>query len=147
MSIGTVTAWGIAMAGGGGNPLPWPGAWSPVTLTNSSGGAITYGQICYLIGSDAVGLAQSDGTLAEARVAVMSINTASIANAGTGRFVFGGRIIALSGGVAGDDAWLGVTAGALATTPDTASGHYLARAGYWLSTTEFQFIPAIPNLM
>jgi len=139
------------MAGGAaassGSGVPWPGAWSPVTLTNSSGGTITYGQLCYIVGVDAVSLAQSDGSQAEATVACIAIPVAPIANGDTGRFVFGGKVITLAGGTTGADGWLNATPGAIGASPDVTAGHYLARAGFWLSTTEFQFVPSIPTLM
>lgn len=125
---------------------PWtPGGWSPVSLQNVNGGAITYGQQCYVFGNGTVKLAQSNGTEAEATCTCICIDT-TIANNATGRFVFGGRVPGLSGGVANALAYLSTTPGARQAAPNLTAGQYNVLLGIWLNTTTLQFNPQLPIL-
>lgn len=134
----------IPALGVGTSPLT-PGGWSPVTLTNGDGTAITLGQVCYLSANDTARKAQSDGTEDEATAVCMCID-ASIAAGLTGRFVFGGIITGLAGGVAGDLGYLSTTAGAIAAAPNLTAGQYNVLLGIWQSASKFQFNPQIPIL-
>ena len=122
-----------------------PGSWSPVTLTNGDGDAITLGQVCYISAADTARKAQSDGTEDEASAMVICV-AASIAAAGTGLFVWGGLVAGLSGGVAGDLGYLSVTPGAIAAVPNLTAGQFNTLLGMWQSATKFQFFPQFPIL-
>lgn len=137
---------GIFIAGSSSAVSPVaPGGWSPVTLTNGEAAPITLGQVCYLSANDTARLALSNGSLAQASAVCLCID-ASIAAAGTGRFVFGGRVAGLSGGTVNTPGYLGTTAGAIAASPDLTATHYNVWLGLWLSATEFQFGPQLPIL-
>lgn len=129
-----------ASAGGLG-----PGSWSPVTLTNGDGDAITLGQVCYISGNDTARKAQSDGTEDEASARVICIAT-TIAAAATGLFVWGGIVNGLAGGVAGDLGYLGTTPGEIVAAPNLTVGQYNTLLGEWQSATKFQFFPQFPIL-
>lgn len=134
----------IPAIGGATAPVT-PGGWSPVSLTNGDGTAITLGQVCYLSANDTARKAQSDGTEAEATAVCICID-ASIAAAGTGRFVFGGIVVGLSGGSVGDLGYLSATPGGIAAVPNLNLGQYNVLLGIWQSTTKFQFNPQLPIL-
>lgn len=134
----------IPALGVGSTPVT-PGGWSPVLLTNGDGTAITIGQVCYLSANDTARKAQSDGTEDEATAICICID-ASVAAAGTGRFVFGGIVTGLAGGVAGDLGYLSATLGAIAATPNLNPGQFNVLLGIWQSTTKFQFNPQLPIL-
>lgn len=139
---------GYSGGGSGGGSIPWPGAFSPKTLTNNSGGSHIRGSIAYINGNDTVGSASSVGGapdvgLAQARVKVMCLDT--VPNGGTGRYVSGGLVIGLAGLVAGGDYWLSVTPGLFSNAPDVTPGNWLCNIGQALSTTELYFNPSIPQ--
>ena len=134
----------IPALGVGTSPVT-PGGWSPVLLTNGDGTAITIGQVCYLSANDTARKAQSDGTEDEATAICICID-ASIAAAGTGRFVFGGIVTGLAGGTAGDLGYLGTTPGAIVAAPNLTAGQYNVLLGIWQSATKFQFNPQLPIL-
>lgn len=133
-----------AGAGSGGSSLA-PGAWSSVTLTNGDGTAITLGQLCYLSANDTARKGQADGTEDEATIVCVCVAT-SISAGASGLFVFGGIVTGLSGGVAGDPAYLSATAGAISATPVLTAGQYNVLIGIWQSTTKLQFNPQLPIL-
>jgi hypothetical protein len=122
-----------------------PGSWSPVTLTNGDGTAITLGQVCYVSANDTARKAQCDGTEDEATGVVICVAT-SIAAAGTGLFVWGGIVAGLSGGVAGDLGYLSATLGAISAVPILTAGQYNVLLGMWQSATKFSFSPQLPIL-
>lgn len=134
----------IPALGVGSSPVT-PGGWSPVTLTNGDAGAITLGQVCYLSANDTARKAFSNGTEAQATAICMCID-ASIAAAGTGRFVFGGIVTGLAGGTVNTLGYLSTTAGAIANTPNLTAGQYNVLLGIWQSATKFQFNPQLPIL-
>lgn len=137
---------GIFIAGSTNSLTPvTPGGLTPVTFTNGEATPITLGQVCYLSANDTARLALSNGTLAQASVTCICID-ASIAAAGTGRFVFGGRVPGLAGGTVNTPGYLGTTAGAIAASFDSTVGHYNVWLGLWISTTEFLFNPQLPIL-
>lgn len=137
--FGSLPALGV-----GTSPIT-PGGWSPVSLTNGDVAAITLGQVCYVSGNDTARKAQSDGTEDEATAICICVD-ASIAAAAVGRFVFGGVVPGLSGGVAGDLGYLSATLGAIAAAPNLTAGQYNVLLGIWQSTTKFQFNPQLPIL-
>ena len=122
-----------------------PGSWSPVTLTNGDGTAITLGQVCYISANDTARKAQSDGTEDEATAVVVCI-AATIAAGSSGLFVWGGIVNGLSGGIAGDLGYLSATLGAISATPNLTSGQYNVLLGMWQSASKFQFNPQLPIL-
>lgn len=122
-----------------------PGSWSPVTLTNGDGDAITLGQVCYISANDTARKSQSDGTEDEASARVICV-ALSIAAAGSGLFVWGGLVAGLAGGIAGDLGYLGTTLGAIAAVPNLTAGQYNTLLGEWQSATKFQFFPQFPIL-
>lgn len=135
----------IGSAGPSGGTTLGPGAWSPVTLTNGEAVPITLGQVCYISADDTARLAQSDGTEAQASAVIICID-ASIAAGATGRFVWGGNVDGLSGGVAGALGYLSATLGAIAAAPNLTAGQYNVLLGMWQSSTKFNFNPQIPIL-
>ncbi len=128
-------------ASGGGGSLP-PGQQSPITLTNGDAAGMVPGTIAYIISNATAAKALSNGTLAQASVALMCLDT--IAPSATGRFVLGGLVAGLSGGTADTLAYCGTTAGVLSATPDLVSGHFNVICGIWLSATQFIFNPQLP---
>lgn len=145
MPLGLQSPWGLINVGAssaGGTSLP-PGQVSPLVLTNGSGSPITLGMLCYVSGNDIVQPAISNGTLAQASVAYMCLD-ATIASAATGRFVYGGIVTGLTGGVFNTLGYLGTTAGLISATPDLVAGHYNQISGLWLSATQFAFNPTLP---
>ncbi len=138
---------GIAILQGSssGSALP-PGGWSPVTLTNGDGTAITKGQLCYISANNTAKKGQSDGTEAEATVVCMCIET-SIAAGATGQFVFGGIVQnAGAGHTFAATGYLSGTPGAISNTPNLTAGQFNVLVGLWVNATDFQFSPQIPIL-
>ncbi len=139
---------GIALvqgSSGGSTPLP-PGQFSPVTLTNGDGTAITKGQLCYASADDTAKKAQSDGTEAEATCVYMCLD-ATIAPGATGNFVLGGVVAGAGAGhTFGTTGYLSGTPGAISNTPNLTAGQFNVLVGFWLNATDFQFAPQVPIL-
>ena len=148
MSLGRLSMRGLGLknisqtVGGAGL---WPGGWSPMSLTNGDGTAITYGQVCYISAADTARKGQANSTQAIATVRCMCIDT-TVAAGVAGRFVFGGRIPVMTGLTAATDYFLSTTLGALTVTPNITVGQYLVYVGFALSITEFQLVPSLPIL-
>jgi len=134
----------IPALGVGTSPLT-PGGWSPVSLTNGDGTAITLGQPCYLSANDTARKAESDSSEAAATAVCICID-ASIAAGAVGRFVFGGIVTGLSGGTVGTLGYLSATAGVIAAVPNLTSGQFNVLLGIWQSASKFQFNPQLPIL-
>ncbi len=135
----------LPAGGGGGSSALAPGAWSPVTLTNGDGDAITLGQVCYLSANDTARKGQADGTFDEANIACICLD-ASIAAGVTGSFAFGGIVTGLAGLVAGDFMYLSATLGTMQVAPILTIGQYSVLLGRCQSASKFQFNPQIPIL-
>lgn len=140
MSLGVF----LASAGVSGSSELWPGAWSPVTLQALA--AFTYGQVGYLSADNSVRLADANVTEAQATAICMCVESGGIGIGNSGRFVFGGRVPDLSGGVFNTLAFLSNTPGNMQNTPNVTPGEYNVQLGYWLSPTDFQFDPQTPIL-
>lgn len=144
MSLGVFVA--SAGSGGGGSALLplWAGGWSPLTLQALA--AFAYGQVGYISADNIVRLADANATEQQATAICMCVEAAGIGIGNSGRFVFGGRVPDLSGGVFNTLAFLSNTAGNMTNVPNTNPGEYLVQLGYWLSPTDFQFDPQTPIL-
>lgn len=132
------------ISGGAGGALP-PGQWSPVTLTNGEGGAVTVGKVVYLSAADTASLAFATGTEAQA-TAVAMVLAASIAGGATGDYVFGGLVAGAGvGHTFAEVGYLGPL-GTIVSTPNLTIGQYNCILGFWQNATDFQFSPQIPIL-
>jgi hypothetical protein len=117
-------------------------------LTNGSGGALTFGDVCYIDTDGTAKKATNAGTEQQARARWICLTRGGLANAAVGVFSGPGKVAELSGGVAGSSAWLD-TAGAIVETPldptDPANvGKFRVYLGEWLSTTALNFQPTEP---
>lgn len=71
---------------------------------------------------------------------VMSLDT--ITGGNNGRFALLGEVKGLTGGSAGNPAYLSTTEGQVTTTAPSASGNIVRLVGYWRSATVFDFSPS-----
>lgn len=144
MGLGVFVASAGSSGGGSGFSPLWAGGWSPVTLQVLAD--FTYGQVGYMNGNNTVRLADANLTEAQATAICMCVEAGGILLGGSGRFVFGGRVPNLLGGVFNTLAFLSNTPGNLTNVPNTTPGEYLVQLGYWLSTTDLNFDPQTPIL-
>jgi len=120
-------------------------------LTNGSGGALAYGDVCYVDTDGAAKKATNAGTEQQSRARWICVTRGGLSNAAVGVFSGPGRVSGLAGGVAGSSAWLD-TAGAIVEvaldpTDDANLGKFRVYLGEWLTTTVLNLSPSEPVII
>lgn len=108
-------------------------------LTAATGNTFALGETGYINASEEV-VKTNAALLSECEGrAVMAAE--AVAGGTSGSFALEGLITGLSGGTAGK-AFFGTTIGGVQNSPPTGSGHVVRVAGYWISDSEFDFLPS-----
>ena len=107
--------------------------------TMTAGETTGASKLAYVSASNTIMLADATSAAKAASCFVIS----SITNAATGTVYLGtGVITGLSGGTPGQRGFLSAaTPGAIVSTPPSGAGNIVQPVGYWLTATEFLFIP------
>lgn len=116
-----------------------------VTLENSHGSNLVFGNVCYVHTDDTVKKAQSDGTAPEAISLVLCVNPSAIANGDEGLFLPIDGLVDMNGvssGTPGQLIYLSATAGAFQTTlPSYPTNTYSVILGRWITSRYLRFNP------